>query len=80
MNEFLTAAFTMPTTIFSVLLILLALYWLTVLLGVSLYWDMYKVENAPNLGDKTVVLFLAAVQVVSLGLVADLIDKKSRLR
>lgn len=34
MNEFFSAAFTMPTTIFSVLLIVLALYWLTVLLGV----------------------------------------------
>tara|TARA_R110002126_G_scaffold65642_3_gene167398 strand:- start:4720 stop:5625 length:906 start_codon:yes stop_codon:yes gene_type:complete len=53
---------------------------LSLMLGISLYWDIFRVEDAPNLGDKTVVLFLAAVQVVSLGLVADLIDKKSRLR
>lgn len=53
---------------------------LVLMLGFSLYWDIFRVENAPNLGDKTVLLFLAAVQVVTLGLVADLIDKKSRLR
>ena len=33
MNEFLAAAFTMPTTIFSWLMILVALYWVTVLAG-----------------------------------------------
>lgn len=33
MSEILNAAFTMPTTIFSVLLILAGLYWLTVVLG-----------------------------------------------
>lgn len=32
-----------------------------------------------NLGDKTVLLFVALVQTLSLGLVADLIDKKARL-
>jgi hypothetical protein len=34
MNEFLNTAFTMPTTIFSGLLILLGLYWMTVILGI----------------------------------------------
>ncbi len=33
MNEFLAAAFTMPTTIFSVLMILVAVYWVTVIAG-----------------------------------------------
>lgn len=33
MNEFLTAAFTLPTAVFSVLLILVVAYWLTVILG-----------------------------------------------
>ena len=37
-------------------------------------------ESPPNLGDKTVLLFVALVQVLSIGLIADLIDKKSRLR
>ena len=32
-----------------------------------------------NLGDKTVLLFVALVQTLTLGLVADLIDKKARL-
>lgn len=45
----------------------------------SLVYDMFLVEPGPNLGDKTVLLFVAFVQVLSLGLVADLIDKKSRL-
>ncbi|MEM7353944.1 MAG: hypothetical protein AAF657_24295 [Acidobacteriota bacterium] len=34
MSGFIEAAFTMPTTVFSVLLILVVLYWLTVILGV----------------------------------------------
>ena len=34
MSDFLEAAFTMPTTIFSVLMILIVVYWLTVILGV----------------------------------------------
>ena len=43
----------------------------------SLYYDLF-VEK--NLGDKTVLLFVALVQVLSIGLIADLIDKKSRMR
>ena len=53
---------------------------LSLLLGASFYYDVFLVESAPNLSDKTVVLFLASVQVLTLGLVADLIDKKARLR
>ncbi|MCA9002480.1 MAG: glycosyltransferase family 2 protein, partial [Planctomycetes bacterium] len=45
----------------------------------STYYDMFLVESAPNLSDKTVLLFVAWVQVLSLGMIADLIDKKSRL-
>jgi glycosyltransferase involved in cell wall biosynthesis len=45
----------------------------------SLYYDLF-VEQPPNLGDKTVLMFVALVQVLSIGLIADLIDKKSRLR
>ena len=47
------------------------------LLG-SLYHDVF-LEPSPNLGDKTVLLFVAVVQVLSVGLLADLIEKKSRL-
>ena len=50
-----------------------------VLFTVSLVYDLFLVETAPNLGDKTVLLFVALVQTLTLGLVADLIDKKSRL-
>ena len=50
---------------------------LFVALMVSLYWDLF-VEV--NLGDKSVALFVALVQVLSIGLIADLIDKKSKLR
>ena len=53
---------------------------LLLLLGGSLYVDIALTEGGPNLSDKTVIVFLAAVQVLTLGLVADLIDKKSRLR
>jgi hypothetical protein len=53
---------------------------LSLFLGASFYYDVFLDETAPNLSDKTVVLFLASVQVLSLGLVADLIDKKARLR
>lgn len=53
---------------------------LLLLLGASFYYDVFLTETAPNLSDKTVVLFLAAVQVLTLGLVADLIDKKAKLR
>ncbi|HKX45169.1 MAG TPA: glycosyltransferase family 2 protein, partial [Planctomycetota bacterium] len=45
---------------------------------VSLWHDFF-VESPPNLGDKTVLLFVAVVQVLSVGLLADLIEKKSRL-
>jgi len=48
------------------------------LLAGSLGFDLF-VESPPNLGDKTVLLFVALVQVLSIGLIADLIDKKSRL-
>jgi glycosyltransferase involved in cell wall biosynthesis len=47
------------------------------LLG-SLYYDMF-VEPSPNLGDKSVLLFVALVQVLTVGLLADLIEKRSRL-
>ena len=36
-------------------------------------------ESPPNLGDKTVLMFVAVVQVLTVGLLADLIEKKSRL-
>jgi len=45
----------------------------------SMYFDMFMVESAPNLSHKTVLLFVAFVQILSLGMIADLIDKKSRL-
>ena len=45
----------------------------------SLFYDLFLVEDGANLGDKTVLLFVALVQTLTLGLVADLIDKKSRL-
>ena len=48
-------------------------------LTASLVYDFF-IESPPNLGDKTVLLFVALVQVLSIGLIADLIDKKSRLR
>lgn len=43
----------------------------------SLYYDLFMQD--PNLGDKTTLLFVALVQVLSVGLLADLIEKKSRL-
>ena len=42
----------------------------------SLYYDVFRVQN---LGDKTVLLFVAVVQILSIGLLADLIEKRSRL-
>ena len=42
----------------------------------SLGYDLF-VEK--NLGDKTVLLFVALVQVLTIGLLADLIEKKARL-
>lgn len=50
---------------------------LLVFLG-SLGYDLF-VENPANLGDKTVLLFVAFLQVLTVGLLADLIEKKSRL-
>ncbi|QDU69803.1 glycosyltransferase family 2 protein [Engelhardtia mirabilis] len=47
-------------------------------LMISLYHDIF-IETPANLGDKTVLLFVATVQVLSVGLLADLIEKKSRL-
>lgn len=47
------------------------------LLG-SIYFDIAIVQP-PNLSDKTVLLFVALVQVLSVGLLADLVDKRSRL-
>ena len=49
-----------------------------ILLGLlaSLYYDVF-VEK--NLGDKSVLLFVLLVQVLSVGLLADLIEKRSRL-
>ena len=44
----------------------------------SLYYDVF-IEQVPNLGDKTVLLFVATVQILSVGLLADLIEKRSRL-
>lgn len=49
-----------------------------VLLAGLLYHDLVM-SDPPNLGDSTVVLFVAVVQVLSVGLLADLIEKKSRL-
>jgi len=41
-------------------------------------YDLFLVEE-PNLSDKSVLLFVAFIQVLSVGLLADLIEKKSRL-
>ena len=46
---------------------------------ISLIYDVAFDPTAPNLGDKTVLLFVAFVQVLSVGLLADLIEKRSRL-
>ena len=51
---------------------------LALLLLGSLAYDLF-IESPPNLGDKTVFLFVAAVQVLTVGLLADLVEKKSRL-
>lgn len=47
-------------------------------LCVSLYYDLFGAED-PNLADKTVLLFVGLVQVLTVGLLADLIEKRSRL-
>lgn len=44
----------------------------------SVYNDAF-ISDPPNLGDKTVMLLVATVQILSLGLVADLIEKRTRL-
>ena len=44
----------------------------------SIYYDAFVVVPA-NVSDKTVLLFVALVQVLSVGLLADLIDKRTRL-
>jgi glycosyltransferase involved in cell wall biosynthesis len=49
-----------------------------ILLAGSLYYDLFM-EEAPNLGDKSVLLFVALVQILSVGLLADLMEKRSRL-
>ncbi len=46
-------------------------------LCVSLYYDIFR--PPADLGDKSVMLFVALVQVLSIGLLADLIEKRSRL-
>jgi glycosyltransferase involved in cell wall biosynthesis len=50
---------------------------LLALLG-SLWFDIFVTQPA-NLSDKTTLLFVALFQVLSVGLVADLIDKRSRV-
>ena len=45
----------------------------------SLYYDFFLGKTAPDLGDKSVLLFVATIQVLTIGLLADLIDKRSRL-
>lgn len=49
-----------------------------VLLAASLYYDVFVIDP-PNLSDKTTLLFIAMMFVLSVGLLADLIDKRSRL-
>jgi glycosyltransferase involved in cell wall biosynthesis len=45
---------------------------------VSLWFDCFVTQPA-NLSDKTTLLFIAFIQVLSVGLLADLIDKRTRL-
>lgn len=47
-------------------------------LAASIYYDV-AVVTPSNLSDKTVLLFVALVQVLSIGLLADLIEKRSRM-
>ncbi len=51
---------------------------LGLILLATLYHDLF-IEETPNLGDKTVLMFVAMVQVLTIGLLADLIEKRSRL-
>jgi glycosyltransferase involved in cell wall biosynthesis len=52
---------------------------LGLLLAGSLVYDVFFDPTRPNLGDKTVLLFVALVQVLAVGHLADLIEKRSRL-
>lgn len=55
-------------------------YPVTAVLGLLFMSSLgYDLVVTMNLGDKTVLLFVAFVQVLSVGLLADLIEKKSRL-
>ena len=57
-------------------------YPLTLTLGtvfMGLLAHDFFIEDPPNLGDKTVLIFVATVQLFGIGLLADLIEKKSRL-
>jgi glycosyltransferase involved in cell wall biosynthesis len=45
----------------------------------SLWFDFFMSDTAPDLGDKSVLLFVALVQVLAVGLLADLIEKRARL-
>jgi hypothetical protein len=44
----------------------------------SIYVDVF-VTSPPNLSEKTILCFVALIQVLSVGLLADLVDKRSRL-
>ena len=44
----------------------------------SLYVDVF-VTSPPNLSEKTILCFVALIQVLTVGLLADLVDKRSRL-
>ncbi|MBI5432895.1 MAG: glycosyltransferase family 2 protein [Planctomycetes bacterium] len=50
-----------------------------VLLACSIYYDAFLDPLAPNLSDKSVFLFVAGLNVLTVGLLADLIEKRSRL-
>ena len=62
-----------PLKVFYPIALLVALIFVSLL-----SYDLF-VESPPNLGDKTVLMFVALVQILSVGLLADLIEKKSRL-
>lgn len=78
------------TLLFTALIIRTVLYFnplkvfypVALMLGVALLatvgHDIFWVED-PNLSDKSVLLFVAFIQILSVGLLADLIEKKSRL-
>jgi len=44
----------------------------------SVYVDVF-VTSPPNLSEKTILCFVALIQVLTVGLLADLVDKRSRL-